>query len=291
MTPKDIEMLWQKLADKLNACGDGPTRDIDGWKKVFTEWKSQVRKKARESKPLNELENHVLTATGKIVVEGIATASDKLLQAYIETTDSQKEGLGEVAAGLNAIAKEKIKTRTTQEQYGVYLSFLGKYQYKPDIPEDEFSKMCCLLNTCTGPTHDAQQWKQVFKEWTSKIKITARNIYTHRLRTGGAMLTNNVLTDLENKLLYLINIIVIISMQIPELGLTKSTKPNCKTSLLATKKIKHLKGINKRNRNLKVYRTALAVYAKSAPDIHKLFKSCVDVLSACERLLNLLIAK
>ncbi|KAK4882370.1 hypothetical protein RN001_005689 [Aquatica leii] len=169
----------------FKACGDGPTRDIYGWKKVFTEWKSQVRKKARESKPLNVLENRVLTATGKIVVEGIATvpelgsnevenvinelpnviveyeyvesdvsvghkesitrndlgicevpiaaastsfekevqeqhmtntpkrtkakASDKLLQAYIKTTDSQKEGLGEVAAGLNewlnAIAK------------------------------------------------------------------------------------------------------------------------------------------------------------------------------------------
>ncbi|KAB0802360.1 hypothetical protein PPYR_04546 [Photinus pyralis] len=69
---EDVQNLWVKLSQALNACGDGPTRDSDGWKKVFTEWKSQVRKKARENKVLNELELRLLKATGTVVVDGIS---------------------------------------------------------------------------------------------------------------------------------------------------------------------------------------------------------------------------
>ncbi|XP_031349626.1 uncharacterized protein LOC116175583 [Photinus pyralis] len=69
-TPEDLHNLWVQLVNALNACGDGPTRDVDAWKKVFTEWKSQTRKKAREGKVLNVLEERLLKVTGVIVVDG-----------------------------------------------------------------------------------------------------------------------------------------------------------------------------------------------------------------------------
>ncbi|KAF5303737.1 hypothetical protein FQR65_LT18967 [Abscondita terminalis] len=77
MGPEKWNELWGKLRDDLNACGGGPTRDIEGWKKVtayeFDEWKSQVRKKARTGKHLTELEKKLLEITGMVVKDGIDT--------------------------------------------------------------------------------------------------------------------------------------------------------------------------------------------------------------------------
>ncbi|XP_031341021.1 uncharacterized protein LOC116169135 [Photinus pyralis] len=74
--PEDLHSLWLQLAEELNACGDGPTREVEGWKKVFTAWKSQTRKKARENKALNALEIGLLRATGTVVVHGISTVPE-----------------------------------------------------------------------------------------------------------------------------------------------------------------------------------------------------------------------
>ncbi|XP_017472936.1 PREDICTED: uncharacterized protein LOC108363918 [Rhagoletis zephyria] len=39
-----VSSLWQELTDTLKAAGP-PTKDVNGWKKVWTEWKSEVKKK------------------------------------------------------------------------------------------------------------------------------------------------------------------------------------------------------------------------------------------------------
>ncbi|KAJ8912766.1 hypothetical protein NQ315_016723, partial [Exocentrus adspersus] len=69
--PEDLEKLWNNLTEELNACGDGPVRDMHSWKKVFTEWKSATRKKARENKCLTDAEEALLRLTGSGAVTGL----------------------------------------------------------------------------------------------------------------------------------------------------------------------------------------------------------------------------
>ncbi|KAF5279254.1 hypothetical protein FQR65_LT15459 [Abscondita terminalis] len=311
--PENILKIWSELKDALNSCGDGPVKDIDGWKKVFTEWKSQVRKKARLEKTLNSLEEKLLSLTGAVVVKGISEVSElgteiidspenaemksesvsneiindpkifdshgnqeeyllsdaqfeileapqkeipkkvaskkksvgrmsnRLLDAYRNDQLAQKEGLMAVAEGLHAIAAsinklcdaiEKLCTyvvsldvgriraiKTTSEQYGLYLQCLEKFKYLKTIPQHDFVTLCELLNKCKGPTKSVTEWKQVFTEWTSKIKTKARNIYNHRLQTGGGGPINLILTDLEEKLLSLTGAVVVKGIsEVSELG-------------------------------------------------------------------------
>ncbi|CAH1103804.1 unnamed protein product [Psylliodes chrysocephalus] len=44
--PTGLTDSWEKLGKSLNGSG-GPQRNIAEWKRVFTDWKSQVRKRAR----------------------------------------------------------------------------------------------------------------------------------------------------------------------------------------------------------------------------------------------------
>lgn len=82
-TPDILEHTWENLTLKLNSTG-GPQRNLGQWKKVFIDWKCNVRKKARlikkslrqtgggdPEKPLNDLEEKLLDLTGKLVVDGI----------------------------------------------------------------------------------------------------------------------------------------------------------------------------------------------------------------------------
>ncbi|XP_036342958.1 uncharacterized protein LOC118752213 [Rhagoletis pomonella] len=39
-----VNALWQELSNSLNSAGP-PQKDANGWKKVWTEWKSEIRKK------------------------------------------------------------------------------------------------------------------------------------------------------------------------------------------------------------------------------------------------------
>ncbi|XP_049306791.1 uncharacterized protein LOC125779062 [Bactrocera dorsalis] len=44
-----IESLWQELTESLNAAGP-PHKDVNGWKKVITEWKSEIKRKLAHNK-------------------------------------------------------------------------------------------------------------------------------------------------------------------------------------------------------------------------------------------------
>ncbi|XP_050338712.1 uncharacterized protein LOC126765175, partial [Bactrocera neohumeralis] len=44
-----IDSLWQALTESLNAAGP-PHKDVKGWKKVMTEWKSGIKRKLAHNK-------------------------------------------------------------------------------------------------------------------------------------------------------------------------------------------------------------------------------------------------
>ncbi|KAJ8974789.1 hypothetical protein NQ317_017439 [Molorchus minor] len=83
--PKDVQNIWEKMACELNACGDGPIRTTQEWKKVFREWKSAVRKKARKQKELNANEQKLLSLTGTVAVTGFQQITE--IGAVVEPQD------------------------------------------------------------------------------------------------------------------------------------------------------------------------------------------------------------
>ncbi|XP_031351066.1 uncharacterized protein LOC116176574 isoform X2 [Photinus pyralis] len=88
MNIETLQQLWSSLAEELNSCGSGPIRKVESWKKIFTEWKSLVKKRAREGKLLTELEKRYLEATGVVSVTGMTSAKE-LGIASIEEKESQ----------------------------------------------------------------------------------------------------------------------------------------------------------------------------------------------------------
>ncbi|CAG9773272.1 unnamed protein product [Ceutorhynchus assimilis] len=87
--PEDIIKAWEKLTTTLNSCKDGPMRDTASWKKAFTEWNSNARKKARENKPLTDLENAIINITGAVAVKGI-TVPELGLQVQNEPKEDEE---------------------------------------------------------------------------------------------------------------------------------------------------------------------------------------------------------
>lgn len=80
---ESVASLWDKLAGKLNQI-KGPMKTSEEWRRFLVEWKSKVKKKARDheiqckktgggepdSKPLTELEERLMSVIGWVVVRG-----------------------------------------------------------------------------------------------------------------------------------------------------------------------------------------------------------------------------
>ncbi|KAK5646362.1 hypothetical protein RI129_004826 [Pyrocoelia pectoralis] len=80
--PDVLETTWEELTNNLNSTG-GPQHSTKQWKSIFSDWKSSVRKKAREiqvarletgrgicDKALTDLEQLLLDITGEVVTKG-----------------------------------------------------------------------------------------------------------------------------------------------------------------------------------------------------------------------------
>ncbi|KAB0803779.1 hypothetical protein PPYR_00749 [Photinus pyralis] len=74
-----IEDTWKNLTLSLNRVG-GPQRDTHAWKRIFCDWKSAVKKRARlvrasttelHDKPLTDLELKLLEILGNTVVHDV----------------------------------------------------------------------------------------------------------------------------------------------------------------------------------------------------------------------------
>lgn len=48
--PVQLNILWTQLVSELNAYGAGPVLDVPIWQNSFTNWRNQVRFKARSIK-------------------------------------------------------------------------------------------------------------------------------------------------------------------------------------------------------------------------------------------------
>ncbi|XP_074035342.1 uncharacterized protein isoform X3 [Leptinotarsa decemlineata] len=139
--PEDMEALWRNLTQELNSCGDGPIRDTNGWKKVFTEWKGVCRKKARESKALSELEAEIIKLTGQGAVTGL--------------------DLGEL--GLNPSCSS---TKTTTKQPGTSYTLVSTVHSEEREQSDEETK------PASSPENQPSTSKGTVKNKRSKLRRT-----------------------------------------------------------------------------------------------------------------------
>ncbi|CAG9769224.1 unnamed protein product [Ceutorhynchus assimilis] len=115
--PDILKRTWEELSVKLNASG-GPIREVAGWKRVFTDWRSQVRGKARKikcamvetgnagdpPKSLTDLEERLLEITGKVVVDGMSGVPEIGLEVIVPS-DEEREVPDE--DGKQSVAKDK----------------------------------------------------------------------------------------------------------------------------------------------------------------------------------------
>uniref|UniRef100_A0A1Y1LJ84 Regulatory protein zeste n=1 Tax=Photinus pyralis TaxID=7054 RepID=A0A1Y1LJ84_PHOPY len=76
MSPNVIKELWDEMVVQLNNVGTGPSRTVDNWRKAFNEWKSTTKKKAREKKPLKELERQLINVMKPVVIVGVSSITE-----------------------------------------------------------------------------------------------------------------------------------------------------------------------------------------------------------------------
>ncbi|KAF5276397.1 hypothetical protein FQR65_LT16345 [Abscondita terminalis] len=110
MAPDTLKSVWDNLCLELNSCGDGPTRTPESWKKVFREWKSVVRKKARENKQLNSSEEQLISLTGAVVVTGIEGGTELGV-----TSASNHENIESVLPTTSVLTTSEVIVEGVQE--------------------------------------------------------------------------------------------------------------------------------------------------------------------------------
>ncbi|KAF5272394.1 hypothetical protein FQR65_LT17415 [Abscondita terminalis] len=135
--PNLLSESWKKLTNKLNAVG-GAIHTTAGWKRVFTDWKSQVRAKARKFrtcnketgnngdliKPLNDLEEKLLDITGRVVVSGMPSVPEvgirifKLRLKYdcVKRSIKQKQAANKLETFKTGRGISKVTTLTDYEE-------------------------------------------------------------------------------------------------------------------------------------------------------------------------------
>ncbi|KYB26024.1 hypothetical protein TcasGA2_TC033925 [Tribolium castaneum] len=251
--------IWKELTVLLNSVGDGPVREINEWKKVFTEWKCSIRKKARENKALNDNEKRLLKLTGNEAVEGLTGVEE----IGIGFADARNEEINEVRDdGTNeeeiliSIENEdiddqgqtrrptaRIKKRTKKTSSDVLLksytqatksqfeglekiSCVTHEQFELYLTflqkkEKFFFTLCENLNKITNAAKKTvQQWRKTFDNWVRYVKRKARKIFVYRYITGGGGALYVVLTNLEERLLHVLgNVNVNGFKNVIELGL------------------------------------------------------------------------
>ncbi|KAK4880370.1 hypothetical protein RN001_008516 [Aquatica leii] len=91
MRTDELESKWKELVEVLNNL-NGARKDLKQWKSFFAEWKSKVRKKAREhktslvqtggggfiNKELSDIENRLMRVIGWISITGCAMLPDEI---------------------------------------------------------------------------------------------------------------------------------------------------------------------------------------------------------------------
>ncbi|KAK4886033.1 hypothetical protein RN001_002304 [Aquatica leii] len=135
-TPNIIQDTWEKLTVSLNSSG-GPQRSMIAWKKIFADWKSLVKKRARLIKlqytetgggspqtPLTDLENKLINNLGRVLIDGlqgvpeigIIVQNDEKANSPIEqnispTVDSQPASITSISSLGNSLENRLAKRK------------------------------------------------------------------------------------------------------------------------------------------------------------------------------------
>ncbi|XP_039951511.1 uncharacterized protein LOC120768824 [Bactrocera tryoni] len=119
-----VDSLWQQLAESLNSAGP-PIKDVNGWKKIWTDWKSEVKKKLAQNKiearatgggpfskyTLNQTEETIVRICG-----GVSGLSFGLEEEYLISSDDDPR--------LDtSIAQKPTPKETTNERLKKFLEY------------------------------------------------------------------------------------------------------------------------------------------------------------------------
>ncbi|XP_039967900.1 uncharacterized protein LOC120779618 [Bactrocera tryoni] len=132
-----IDSLWQALTESLNAAGP-PHKDVNGWKKVITEWKSEIKRKLAHNKIESRatgggpFSKYQLTPNEETIVRlcGISQTIEGILGVSLGT-QPVNENLNIPIAGVNV----DLSSSSPEEQ-NINLSYNASNRQKDtdDIP-------------------------------------------------------------------------------------------------------------------------------------------------------------
>ncbi|KAI4455748.1 hypothetical protein MML48_9g00000304 [Holotrichia oblita] len=233
--PDHIQSTWKELTATLNAAGMGPSKIClqNGNPPPERKLDQFDEKPETREKPCSNSTTQKQKSKKKV--------ANELLDAYKQNQAEYNQGLMHVADALNNIAEESYtrSKKASAEHFLLYLDYLSSCKNNDLNKENNFNELIVHLNSMKGPYKTAAEWNKTFKEWVSRTKQKARNIYIHQRETGGGMPINQFLTSIEEKLL---SIISVIGMDVQELGIIKLP------SKLKVKKVISTKLGNKRIR-------------------------------------------
>ncbi|XP_074035337.1 uncharacterized protein isoform X2 [Leptinotarsa decemlineata] len=309
--PEDMEALWRNLTQELNSCGDGPIRDTNGWKKVFTEWKGVCRKKARESKALSELEAEIIKLTGQGAVTGLdlgelglnpscsstKTTTKQPGTSYTLHSEEREQSDEETKPASSpenqpSTSKGTVKNKRSKSKKLVYKQYALYIQFLENRNKD-FTELCEELNKVPGGAcKKIKEWQEAFWRWKNYVKRKARDIYIDQHLTGGGLPIPIILTELEKKLLAILSVLCIEGMLVPELGFLKQKELGHMMKLKQPTTKKVVKWCyTRKQRSTKKYKTVLnllkATSNKLENSMYELTIAIQKVVDAMERYFSL----
>ncbi|XP_037808291.1 uncharacterized protein LOC119601774 [Lucilia sericata] len=141
-----VDSLWQELTVSLNGAGP-PNKDVNGWKKIWTEWKSEIKKKLAHNKAEaratggGPFSKYQLTQTEETIVRlcGIQTTVEGVLGielGLIEVIEESNVAVNDdMPTGSSRIRPEtpymcstpkRIRTETTADRLKKFLDEDGE---------------------------------------------------------------------------------------------------------------------------------------------------------------------
>ncbi|XP_039970152.1 uncharacterized protein LOC120782061 [Bactrocera tryoni] len=174
-----VDSLWQQLAESLNSAGP-PIKDVNGWKKIWTDWKSEVKKKLAQNKivaratgggsfskyTLNQTEETIVRICGMAQsVGGVSGLSFGLEDEYLISSDDDIPLTSAKRPRLDtSIAQNPTPKETTNERLKKFLEY--DKEWKLDIS----NKMDAIL-----------EFPKIGRE-TDKVLVSAVNNLTQEFK-------------------------------------------------------------------------------------------------------------
>ncbi|XP_039967976.1 uncharacterized protein LOC120779684 [Bactrocera tryoni] len=142
-----VDSLWQQLAESLNRAGP-PIKDVNGLKKIWTDWKSEVKKKLAQNKiearatgggpfskyTLNQTEETLVRICGMAQSVGeVSGLSFGLEEEYLISSDDDIPSTSAKRPRLDtSIAQKPTPKETTNERLKKFFKYDKEWKHKGD---------------------------------------------------------------------------------------------------------------------------------------------------------------